>query len=181
MKNYPSIPITSDMIAAARAMESAIQVRRTKASKIDTLAGALGEFVFAEWHTGDWRNHEVGANKGDVDFEGVVEVKTSAFPFSDSLNLLVREDYARKRHPPLYVQVIIDVQKRDAKDILPGTKAIISGFAYEKDLEKAPLKDFGSKFSGRGGYRCHYIEIKQLHSMAEFADAYKAVQKPDRA
>ena len=101
MREYPRIGLTAEMIEEARVLEPRIRVHRTQASAIDTLAGALGEFAFASWFAHDWRAHEVGKNVGAIDFKGIVEVKTSAFPFSDTLNLLVREDYALKRKPPL--------------------------------------------------------------------------------
>ncbi len=173
MRKYPRISLTAEMIEEARTLEPGIRVHRTRASMIDTLAGALGEFAFALWFAQDWRAHEVGKNIGAVDFKGVVEVKTSAFPFSETLNLLVREDYALKRKPPLYVQVIVNVSSREASDIPPGTEAVISGFAYSEEVDMAPLRDFGSKFGGKGGYRCRYIQIRDLHPMEDFPEAFR--------
>jgi hypothetical protein len=173
MRTYPRIRLTAEMLEEARALEPGIRVYRTQASEIDTLAGALGEFAFASWFSGDWHVHEVGKNIGAVDFKGIVEVKTSAFPFSDRLNLLVREDYALKRQPPLYVQVIIDVLSTKASDISVGTEAVISGFAYSKEVDVAPLRDFGSKSGGKGGYRCRYIQIRDLHPIEELREAFQ--------
>lgn len=175
MRAYPRIVITQDMIGAAEKLEGNIAVNRTKASEIDTLTGALGEFAFAHWFTGDWRNHEVGTNKGAIDFQGIVEVKASSYPFRDSLNLLVREDYAGKRHPPLYVQVIIDVRDPKARIILPDTEAVIAGFATGEVVSKAPRGDFGSKFGGRGGYNCKFIAIRDLSPMDKFHEAFSSV------
>ena len=135
----------------------------------------LGEFAFAQWFTGDWHNHEVGTNKGAVDFKGIVEVKASSFPFRDTLNLLVREDYAGKRHPPLYVQVIIDVQDPKARIILPNTEAVIAGFVTGDLVSKAPLRDFGSKSGGRGGYKCKFIAIRDLSPMDGFREIYDSI------
>ena len=84
------------MIENAKKLISDVKVNRTIASKIDTLTGILGEFAFAEYLYGDWRKNNVSHNKGDVDFD-MIEVKASAFPFRDTLNLLVREDYAKKK------------------------------------------------------------------------------------
>lgn len=172
MREYPRVIVTQEMLDEAMRLEKSIEVNRTKASQIDTLAGAIGEFVFAQWFLGDWKMHEVGLNKGNVDFKGVIEVKTSAFPFRESLNLLVREDYAAKRHPPFYVQVIIDTLDSKAKNIPIGTNAIVSGFARDAELAVAPLRDFGSKFGGHGGYKCRYIMIRDLHPMNEFRTAF---------
>lgn len=103
-----------------------------------------------------------------------VEVKTSAFPFRETLNLLVREDYGKKRKPPFYVQVILDVGSGRASHIEPGTPAIISGWATAEEVDAAPLRDFGSKFGGPGGYRCYHIPIHTLRDMAAFMPAYSA-------
>jgi len=176
MPGYPKVIITEEMIAEASRLEESIDVARTKASEIDTLTDALGEFAFAEWFLGDWRKHEVGQNKGDVDFLGIVEVKTSAYPFSERLNLLVREDYAHKRHPPLYVQVIINVSSRTAKSIAVSTEAIIAGYATGDEIDSAPLRDFGAKGGGRGGYRCKHIRISDLHRMDGFRLAFEKLK-----
>jgi hypothetical protein len=128
MPELPSIIITDDMLQEALLLESVTRVNRTVASKIDTVTGNIGEFVFAQYFFGNWKLHRVGKNKGATDFEDI-EIKTSSFPFSYSLNLLVREDYARKRKPLCYVQIILDVHSRNAEKISAGTKAIICGFA----------------------------------------------------
>ncbi len=171
-KDYPFIIITQEMIDEARRLIPTTRVLRTVASQIDTLTGHLGEFAFAEYFYGNWRNHRVGKNKGESDFDDI-EIKTSAFPFSERLNLLVREDYAQKRKPTFYIQVIIDVASRYANDITAGTRAFICGFASSEEVDSAPKRDFGSKFQRAGGYQCHYISIKDLHPMAEFAKAYE--------
>lgn len=95
MANYPVVTISDEMIDAAQKLVDAVRVNRTVASSIDTLTGILGEFVFAQYFYSDWRKNRVGSNKGDVNFTDI-EIKTSAFPFSPRLNLLVREDYAKK-------------------------------------------------------------------------------------
>ncbi len=169
---YPTIEITDEMIAAAKRLVHTVQVNRTVASRIDTLTGILGEFVFAQYLTGNWRNHRVGANRGEVDFPDL-EVKTSAYPFREDLNLLVREDYAAKRKPGFYVQIIIDVPVATASEIASGTKAYICGYASSEEVDKAPRKDFGSKVGRHGGYQCHHIQISALHPMNAFRSAYE--------
>jgi len=174
-ERYPRVLISAEMLAEARRLAPQIQVQRTRASPLDTLTGALGEFAFAQWLHGDWRQHEVGRNRGAADFEGRIEIKTSVFPFSDNLHLLVREDYARKRHPPFYVQIILDADS-GAGDIAAGTEAIIAGFASSVAVEAAPLKDMGSKFGGTGGYRCHGIAVRELQPMSAFREALAVVE-----
>tara|TARA_B100000131_G_C17804943_1_gene487185 strand:+ start:93 stop:608 length:516 start_codon:yes stop_codon:yes gene_type:complete len=164
MNIYPIVVITEEMIKNAKELIEGSRVHRTIASPIDTLTGHLGEFVFAEYYFGNWQLNNVGKNKGQSDFKDI-EVKASAFPFSERLNLLVREDYAKKRKPDYYVQIIIDVSKAWIKDIEPNTKAYVCGWATAEEVDKAPLRDMGSKYGGRGGYRCHYINIKNLNAI----------------
>lgn len=161
--NFIAILISQEMIDEAKRMIPQTKVERTIASTIDTMTGHLGEFIFAQYMFGDWRKNLVGKNKGQSDF-GDFEIKTSAFPLNHRLNLLVREDYARKRKPKFYVQVIIDVPSAKANDIHVGTLAYICGYATAEDVDAAPLKDFGSKLSAEaGGYKCHYISIGRLN------------------
>ena len=110
----------------------------------------------------------------------VIEVKTSAFPWSEKLNLLVRKDYAEKRQPAYYVQVIVDTPDRKADDIAPGLICRISGWATPEEVDAAPLRDFGSKFGGRGGYQCRYIAIKNLRPMETFPSLDSFTQNGDQ-
>jgi hypothetical protein len=162
------ITLSIEMIEHAKSVVEDVRVRRTVASPIDTLAGLLGELAFAEWFLGDWRQHDLRNTKGRPDFINRIEVKTSAFPFRETLNLLVREDYAASRKPDCYVQTIIDTPDRFAAKIEAGWKCRLSGWATASEVDAAPLRDFGSKGGGRGGYRCHYIQIRHLRPMSEF-------------
>lgn len=168
MSRYVEVRLTEEMLRATRDAEPSARVNRTKASQIDTITGLAGELAFAEWFFGDWRKHDLLSTKGKIDIADKIEIKTSAFPFSDRLNLLVREDYTVARKPDYYVQVIIDVNDRRANALSPGLNCIISGWATHVDVDAAPLRDFGSKQGGLGGYRCKYIAIKNLHPMSEF-------------
>ena len=165
---YIDIPVTAEMIYYANSIADDVKVNRTVASPIDTLTGLIGELAFGQWYLGDWRRHDAQATKGKVDFEDRIEVKTSAYPFSANLNLLVREDYAEKRWPEYYVQVIIDTPVRNVRTLEPGWNCRIAGWATSDDIDAAPLRDFGSKGGGRGGYRCRYIPISQLNPMVTF-------------
>lgn len=164
--NFPKVIITREMLSEAEKLISQTKVNRTVASEIDTLTGILGEFVFAQYFYDDWQKNFVGKNKGKEDFPDF-EVKTSAFPFNEKLNLLVREDYAKKRKPKYYVQIIIDVRHTKANRIKAGTTAYICGYASAENVENAPLKDFGSKISNKGGYRCKYINIMNLEPISK--------------
>lgn len=159
---YPCVIITDEVLAAARPLARQVAMRRTRASPIDALAGVLGEMAFAQYLYGDWRRHELRTNKGKADFD-TIEVKASAFPFSTKLHLLVREDYADRRKPLCTVQIVIDVPDAHAGDIAAGTRAVLCGFATAEEIDAAPLKDFGSKLGGAGGYRCRYIPLSKLH------------------
>ena len=141
-------------------------VHRTVASPYDTIAGLIGELIFAEYIYGDFKKHNLYDTKGKSDFFDEIEIKTSAFPFRDNLNLLVRSDYAKKRKPKFYIQIILDIPSRNSKQIDPGVEGIICGYATADDIDNAPLKDFGSKFGGRGGYQCHFIQIGNLKDIS---------------
>ena len=91
------IEIDSEMIDWALKKAPSVKVNRTKSSQFDTVYGILGEFAFAKWFYGDWKELSQVDTKGKADFQDQIEVKTSAFPYSTKLNLLVREDYAKKR------------------------------------------------------------------------------------
>lgn len=158
----PYIVITQEMLDAARAIEKSVTVKRTKCSANDTLVGIIGEYVFAQYYYGDWKTNSVGSNKGKVDFEGI-EVKASAYPFNENLNLLVREDYALKRKPKYYVQLIIDTPIRGDHDITEGIKVYVCGYATGDELLLAKKRDFGRKGGGPGGYACYFIPVKELH------------------
>lgn len=165
---YIDVIITREMLAFASSMIEQLRVRRTVASPYDTLAGILGELAVAEWFYGDWKKHDLINTKGKADILNRIEIKASAFPFRDTLNLLVREDYAKSRKPECYIQVIIDQPTPNERTIKEGRIARICGWATSEDVDKAPLRDFGSKGGGAGGYRCRYISIKNLNSMNNF-------------
>jgi hypothetical protein len=172
---HATIALSDEMIKYCKEAIPAVQVHRTKASPYDTLGGLLGELAFAQWYLGDWRKHDVYSTKGKEDFFGEIEIKTSVFPFSQRLNLLVREDYAVKRKPKFYIQIIIDIDNREQKNIPSGTRAILAGYASHEQVDKAPLKDFGSKFGSKSGYRCRYIPLTNLEPMTGFKAIYNSI------
>jgi hypothetical protein len=176
MANYPNIIITDEMLTFAEDASKYTKVNRTIASPFDTTSGLLGELAFADWFLGDWKLHDVFNTKGKSDFFDEIEIKTSAFPFSDKLNLLVRKDYAEKRKPIFYVQTIINLPNRDIKTINAGMQIILAGYATSEDLDASPLRDFGSKFGGKGGYLCHYIQISKLKNMSLFKEDYSKLK-----
>lgn len=167
--------LTDEMIRAADALVPKVRVHRTRTSAVDTLGGALGEFAFCEWFTGSWENHEVGSNKGKADFRGLVEVKTSVFPFREKLNLVIREDYGAK-FKPLYVQIIIDVADKREKRIHDGIRAVLCGFATHEQATAKPAAHMNMPF-GMTPYKAFTTPIGELSPMSEFATAYEAVAK----
>ncbi len=175
MDTHTIVVITEEMLLDARKIINTVRINRTVASKIDTLTGIIGEFVFAKYFYGDWKINNVDKNKGKVDFENI-EIKTSSFPFNKNLNLLVREDYAIKRKAPFYVQIILDVESSKADQIKPNTKAYICGWATAQEVDTAIVKDMGSKLSKNGGYKCRCIPIKELHSMDDFKEIVQSLK-----
>jgi hypothetical protein len=82
----------------------------------------------------------------------------------------------RKRKPIFYVQTIINLPNRDIKTINAGMQIILAGYATSEDLDASPLRDFGSKFGGKGGYLCHYIQISKLKNMSLFKEDYSKLK-----
>lgn len=160
--NSIKIKITEEILNAAKQAEQGISINRTVASPYDILAGAIGEYCFAQYYYGDHTKAKVFETKGQTDFENGIEVKASAYPYRDGLNLLVRQDYAEKRKPTAYVQTIIDLPKRGAP-IEVGMDCIIAGWATAEMIDNAPHRDFGDKDGQPAGYDCHYIELFMLN------------------
>lgn len=167
-RNKPEVfIITEEIYNRAKEIAPTIKITRTKTSPHDQLIGALGELVASQVLYGSIDKSSAGANKGKVDFEkDNIEVKCSWFPFRENLNLLVRKDYAKSRKPR-YIQLIIDKPHFSCKEIRPGHKVYICGWADSSTIDSAPLKDFGSKFGSKGGYECHYIPITELQPMSK--------------
>lgn len=170
----PVIQITAEHIEEAKALVPANQVHRTRVSPVDTLGGIIGEFVFAQWLTGDWRNHEVGTNKGKADLFGLVEVKTSIYPFKESLNLVIREDYGAK-FKDVYVQNIINVADAFRKEIVPGTEAIICGFATHEQATSKPAHPMTMRGGLKTPYKVFTVPISELRPMTEFRDFFASL------
>lgn len=165
----PVIAITAEHIEAAQALVAANQVHRTKVSPVDTLGGILGEFIFAQWLTGDWRNHEVGRNKGKADLLGLIEVKTSIYPFRETLNLVIREDYGAK-FKDIYVQNIINVADSRRKEIAPGTQVIICGFTTHDHATARPARPLMMRGGMATPYKVFTVPISDLQPMGDFKD-----------
>jgi hypothetical protein len=165
--NKPYTFIDQEMLNAAIKASKYTTVNRTKTSPYDTVLGLIGELIFAKWYLKNWKLHNLYDTKGKVDFFGEIEIKTSAYPYQDNLHLLVREDYAKKRKPKFYVQILLDIPK-EIKEIKAGMKAILIGYAMHEQVDEAPLKDFGSKLGGESGYKCHYVPFNKLLPMHLF-------------
>lgn len=170
----PTVAITAEMLDAAKQLSEKVRVHRTRESHVDALGGVIGEFAFSQWMTGDWRNHEVGSNKGRADFQDIVEVKSSVYPFQENLNLVIREDYGYK-FKPLYVQVIINVASKVEKSILPGVNVILCGFASHEEATARgaqPMRKYGGGFTSYGVFM---TPISNLRPMDGFRATFEAV------
>ncbi len=161
------VKITADHLAAAERLVPHNGIARTKVSAVDTLGGILGELVFAEWLTGDWRNHEVGSNKGRADLMGLLEVKTSVYPYSERLNLVIREDYGAK-FKPVYVQLIVDIPDKANKAITAGLPVIICGFATHAEAVSRPPRALPMGQGRETPFKVFTTPITRLRPMAEF-------------
>ena len=172
----PVVEITAAMLEAAGALVHETQVKRTRVSPVDTLGGILGEFAFAHWLTGDWRKNEVGSNRGKADLFGLIEIKTSIYPFRESLNLVIREDYGAK-FKDVYVQNIINVADAYRKDIVPGTQVIICGFATHAQATSKPAEPMTMKGGARTPYGVFKMPISSLQPMAGFKPFFEALAR----
>ncbi len=172
----PVVEITADMLEAAAALVRETQVNRTRVSPVDTLGGILGEFAFAHWLTGDWRNNEVGSNRGKADLFGLIEIKTSVYPFRESLNLVIREDYGAK-FKDVYVQHIINVSDAYRKDIVPGTQVIVCGYATHAQATSKPPEPMTMKGGAKTPYGVFKTPISALQPMAGFRPFFEALAR----
>jgi len=170
----PIIEITREQIEAAEALVPENRIHRTKVSPVDTLGGILGEFAFAQWLTGDWRNNEVGKNKGKADLFGLVEVKTSIYPFKETLNLVIREDYGTK-FKDLYVQNIINVKDSYHKNIIPGTQVIICGYTTHDQATSKPAQPMTMRGGMKTPYKVFRVPITELSPMNEFVANFNKI------
>jgi len=170
----PVIEITREHIEEAKLLVPNNQVHRTRVSPVDTLGGIIGEFIFTQWLTGDWRDHEVGTNKGKADLFGLIEVKTSIYPFKETLNLVIREDYGAK-FKDVYVQNIINVADAYRKDIVPGTQAIICGFATHEQATSKAAQPMTMRGGMKTPYKVFTVPIAQLQPMDGFRPFFETL------
>jgi len=169
MATRPIIVITQEMFDEAKRFEAKTRVARTQASKHDTLTGNLGELAFARYFFGDFQRHRLGQTKGGTDFPKT-EIKTSAHPFRETLHLPIRSDYQVRRRPPLYVLVILNVEKINAPPTV-GCHAIICGYcSWEEALRHGRERWIATP---DGGYNCMFVPMRFLHEMRHFRAAYQ--------
>lgn|GEM_PF-4208826 len=161
----PTVFLTREMVAVAIKLGPRARMQRTRAGLYDAEVGILGEFVFARWRHGSLYACNVGENIGRRDFREA-EIKASLTPWRAGLHLFVREDYAAKRKPPAYVQVIVDGTQ--TRGIEPGARAILAGWASAEDVDAAPLVDPGAKGGGAAGFRVHALPLAALRGMRSF-------------
>lgn len=162
------VEITPDMMHYANNLHSKLKMDRTVESDIDSLVGLMGELVFASWFYGDYMKGntlaEIKENFGQPDFDRKFEIKASCHRYSEFLNLPVREDYAKKRTPQYYVQVLFDTDKLA---IDTHTHALLIGWidGYQATENKEP-KTMGRVTS----YKCYLTPFKELHPMSDLKD-----------
>lgn len=155
-----SLTVTQEMLDEARRLSKRVAVSRTKASEgdNDTTIGILGELLWAQFMYRDWRKNSVGRNMGRAD-DGETEIKCSAYPYRETLNLLVREDYALKRKPKQYVQILLNVPEARPKEIPAGTEALVVGWATPEQVDAAEVREFTTR---NGVLRCKAVPFTDL-------------------
>ena len=92
LDRYPSVLVTKEMIEDSMERAPSVTVHRTKASNLDTVYGIIGEYCFAVWLYGEWKSHSKLDTKGKLEIMADIEVKTSAYRFSDNLTLFDLQD-----------------------------------------------------------------------------------------
>jgi hypothetical protein len=139
------------------------QIQRTRASKIDTYVGLLGELVWAKLRYGTIEAFDTLGTRGKVD-DGEIEVKTSKTRISEQSHLMVREDYAQKRQPHYYVLVLIPNDEVHHNE----HTAYVCGWAtHDEVMSRPPLERVSNHTGKPQGYRCFEIRAGELHDIRE--------------
>ena len=161
------IDITSDMIQYVNRIKTKLGIERTKESEIDTEVGLMGELVFAKWWYGDYMKgntlQDLKNNFGHADFDGKFEIKASCHRWSEKLHLPVREDYANKRTPQYYVQVLFDTDKAA---ITTETRALIIGWIHGEQAKNGELRAMGKITS----FKCYLTPFTELSPMSDLRE-----------
>lgn len=166
-EDFQHVEITTPMIQYCNKIKDRLDMNRTKESSIDTEVGIMGELVFAQWMYGDYMRgntlSEIRDNFGQVDFDGRYEIKASAHKFSWKLHLPVRQDYAEKRKPLYYIQVLFDTDK---PVISVYTNAMIIGYC-----SSAMALDREPETMGRvTSFKCYLTPFSDLLPMSDFRE-----------
>ena len=162
---YPYTFLTAEMYAYACGEEADKRVDRDRMSRHDTIIGICGELVFLKYWFGDWRGYtSILGGMGQVDLNGIVEIKASATSLQGPLHLLAKEEYVEKREPEVYVQVIFDTTDGEKNTLVEGMKAAIIGWATHWDVLEAKTMNFKNK---NGSYSCKAVPVKDLNPAKE--------------
>lgn len=159
--SVPKMKLSEKILSRAKSLAMGRDINRTKAGPNDTLIGKIGEVAFAYVFFGDIN---LTCKDGEDDFNGI-EIKCSQCPLHENMHLLVREDYAIKRSPPVYVQIILD-------GVNVGDNIYWPGWTTHGEVIGGTLKDFGSKFGKSSGYKCYGVRLHKLRPMHELRTEY---------
>jgi len=165
------IPIDEAMRIRARCDGDLRQMRRTRASPYDAYIGTLGELVWVKLRHGHIENFDTLNTRGQVDDVAMVmheswqiEVKTSKTRISPYSHLMVREDYAQRRQPDVYVLVLLP----QSQPIYAERDAFVCGWATHAEVIARPLRERHSHHTGQAqGFRCHEIPVRELRPLSE--------------
>ncbi len=141
---YPHTFLTTEMLAFAMAQEEDKRVDRTRNSKHDTITGICGELVFLQYWFGDWRGYtSILGGMGQIDLNGIIEIKSSATPLQGRVSLVSRLDYVERREPEVYVQIIFDTADGEKNTLVEGMKAAIVGWTTHDEVKEAKVENYG--------------------------------------
>ena len=147
------------------------QMRRTRASPWDAYIGTLGELVWAKLRHGHIDQFDTLNTRGQVDDVAAgahaswqIEVKTSKTRISPYSHLMVREDYAQRRRPDVYVLVLLP----QSQPIFAERDAFVCGWATHPEvLAHLPRERHSHHTGSAQGFRCHEIAVHELHPLTE--------------
>ena len=159
-KFYPYTFLTAEMLAFAIAQEEDKRVDRTRNSQHDTITGICGELVFLQYWFGDWRNYtSILGGMGQIDLNGIIEIKSSATPLQGKVSLMARLDYVDKREPEVYVQVIFDTTGGEKNTLVEGMRAYIVGWTTHDEVKDAKVEKYG--------YDVKVVPVSELNPIKE--------------
>ncbi len=165
---YIDIEITPEMLAAADEFVLNVMKARATVTTRSPQTFLIAEFAFAQWFLGDWRRHNFRETNCETNFMDSTEIRSSARPFRNTLNLLAKQPYVDRRNADYYVCVIIDAPVIHPTEIQAGWICKICGWETNAKVKRALKRDVGKGNDRYAGYKSYAILISDLQPMSTF-------------